>query len=154
MLDIVTCNFEKNVFHTYFILKHFNMSNKVLVQMRFCYHLIYFKEILILFLFDNFIRWHCYYLYAYNWFNHLGLWWSKTSLFIFLIHFLFIFLSMPIDMNDVTWDARVGIFYSLKSLPKIKSNTKNFPFLTNAISFSLIFFWMSLCFISQMLSML
>ena len=43
-------------------------------------------------------------------------------------------------MNDVTWDARVGIFYSLKSLPKIKSNTKNFPFLTNTISFSLIFF--------------
>ena len=36
---------------------------------------------------------------------------------------------MPID--NVTWHARVGIFYALKSLPKIKSNAKKFPVLTN-----------------------
>ena len=46
---------------------------------------------------------------------------------------------MPID--NVTWHTRVGIFYTLKSLPKIKLNAKKFPVLTNPISFSLIFFW-------------
>ena len=37
-----------------------------------------------------------------------------------------------------TWHARVGIFYACKSLPKIKSNAKKFPVLTNPICFSLI----------------
>ena len=50
----------------------------------------------------------------------------------FTFHF---YLSMPID--DVTWHARVGISYALKSLPKIKSK---FPVLTNPICFSLRFF--------------
>ena len=54
----------------------------------------------------------------------------------FTFHF---YLSMPID--NVTWHTRVGIFYTLKSLPKIKLNAKKFPVLTNPISFSLIFFW-------------
>ena len=54
----------------------------------------------------------------------------------FTFHF---YLSMPID--NVTWHARVGIFYTLKTLPKIKLNAKKFPVLTNPISFSLIFFW-------------
>ena len=54
----------------------------------------------------------------------------------FTFHF---YLSMPID--NVTWHARVGIFYTLKSLPKIKLNAKKFPVLTNPISFSLMFFW-------------
>ena len=54
----------------------------------------------------------------------------------FTFHF---YLSMPID--NVTWHARVGIFYTLKSLPKIKLNAKNFPVFTNPIRFSLIFFW-------------
>ena len=53
----------------------------------------------------------------------------------FTFHF---YLSMQID--DVTWYARVGIFYALKSLPKIKSNAKKFPVLTNPICFSLRFF--------------
>ena len=53
----------------------------------------------------------------------------------FTFHF---YLSMPID--NVTWHARVGIFYALKSLPKIKSNAKKFSILTNPISFSLTFF--------------
>ena len=54
----------------------------------------------------------------------------------FTFHF---YLSMPID--NVTWHALVGIFYILKSLPKIKLNAKKFPVLTNPISFSLIFVW-------------
>ena len=53
----------------------------------------------------------------------------------FTFHF---YLFMPID--NVTWHAKIGIFYTLKSLPKIKLNAKNFPVLTNPISFSLIFF--------------
>ena len=53
----------------------------------------------------------------------------------FTFHF---YLSMPID--NVTWHERVGIFYALKSLPKIKSNAKKFPVLTNPICFSLIIF--------------
>ena len=53
----------------------------------------------------------------------------------FTFHF---YLSMPID--NVTWHARVGIFYTLKSLPKIKLNAKKFPVLTNPTSFSLIYF--------------
>ena len=59
----------------------------------------------------------------------------------FTFHF---YLSMPID--NVTWHARVGIFYTLKSLPKIKLNAKKFPVLTNPISFSLIFFWNAITF--------
>ena len=51
---------------------------------------------------------------------------------------------MPI--NNVTWHARVGILYALKSLPKIKSNAKNFPVLTNPICFSLIILYFSLHF--------
>ena len=47
------------------------------------------------------------------------------------------YLSMPID---VTWHVRVGIYYALKSLPKIKPNAKKFPVLTNPICFSLIVF--------------
>ena len=53
----------------------------------------------------------------------------------FTFHF---YLFMPID--NVTWHAKIGIFYTLKSLPKIKLNAQNFPVLTNPISFSLIFF--------------
>ena len=53
----------------------------------------------------------------------------------FTFHF---YLFMPID--NVTWHARVGIFYTLKSLPKIKLNAKKFPVLTNPISFLLVFF--------------
>ena len=45
---------------------------------------------------------------------------------------------MPID--NVTGHARVDIFHALKSLPKIKSNAKKFPVLTNLIFFSLTFF--------------
>ena len=52
----------------------------------------------------------------------------------FTFHF---YLSMSID---VTWDTRIGIFYTLKSLPKIRPNAKKFPVLTNPISFWLIFF--------------
>ena len=48
------------------------------------------------------------------------------------------YLSMPID--NVTWHVRVGIYYALKSLPKIKPNAKKFPVLTNPICFSLIVF--------------
>ena len=96
--------------------------------MSFCYHLLYFIKILILFLIFNFIRCHCYYFYAHNWLMVIEE---------FTFHF---YLSMLID---VTWYARVGIFCTLKSLPKIKSNAKNFPALTNPISFSLIFFLMS-----------
>ena len=47
---------------------------------------------------------------------------------------IYFYLSVPID--DVTWHARVGIFYTLKSLPKIKLNAKMFPVLTNPVSFS------------------
>ena len=36
--------------------------------------------------------------------------------------------------------TRVGIFYALKPLPKIKSNAKKFPVLTNPVCFSVIFF--------------
>ena len=53
----------------------------------------------------------------------------------FTFHF---YLSMPID--NVTWHARVGIIYTLKSLPKIKLNAKTFTVLKNLISFSLIYF--------------
>ena len=53
----------------------------------------------------------------------------------FTFHF---YLSMPID---VTWHARVGIFYTLKSLPKIKLSPRKFPVLTNPTSFSLTFFF-------------
>ena len=49
-----------------------------------------------------------------------------------------IYLYMPID--NVTWHRRVGMFYALKSLPKIKSNAKKFPVLTNPVCFSLIIF--------------
>ena len=52
----------------------------------------------------------------------------------FTFHF---HLSMPID--NVAWHARVGIFYALKSLPKIKSNAKKFPVLTNPVFFIYIF---------------
>ena len=69
MLDIVVSNFEKSVFHTYCILKYFNMCYEILMEMCFCYHLFYFIEILILFLIVNFIWWHCYYFYAHNWFT-------------------------------------------------------------------------------------
>ena len=53
----------------------------------------------------------------------------------FTFHF---YLSMPID--NVTWHARVGTFYTLKSSPKINLNAKKFPVLTNTICFSLISF--------------
>ena len=54
----------------------------------------------------------------------------------FTFHF---HLSMPID--NVAWHARVGIFYALKSLPKINSNyVLTVPVLTYPICFSLLFF--------------
>ena len=53
----------------------------------------------------------------------------------FTFHF---YLAMLID--KLTWHARVGLFCALKSLLKVKLNAKKFPFLTNPICFSLIFF--------------
>ena len=53
----------------------------------------------------------------------------------FTFHF---YLSMLIDV--ATWHARVGLFYAIKSLPKIELNAKKFPGLTNPICFSLTFF--------------
>ena len=86
---------------------------------------LYFIEMLILFQIVSFIRCHCYYFYTHIWLDQLGL---KSSLVIFM------------SIDNVTWHARVGIFYALKSLHKIKSNAKKFPVLTNPVLFSFIYF--------------
>ena len=60
------------------------MYYEVLIQMCFCYHLLYFTKIFIFFLIVNFIRCHRYYFQAHNWLDHLGFWLSKSSFFIFI----------------------------------------------------------------------
>ena len=84
MLDIVSCNFEKVYSILITFLKKINMCYEALLQISFCYHLLYFIEIHILFLIVNFIRFHGYYFYVHNWLDHLGLWLSKSLLFIFI----------------------------------------------------------------------
>ena len=49
-------------------------------------------------------------------------------------------LLLSSALLHVKWHGRVGIFYALKSLHKIKSKSKKFPILTNPVCFLLISF--------------
>ena len=66
--------------------------------------------------FTLFVLFSCYF-FINDWLNHISTL-SKNS------NLLFFYLSMPVD--NATWHARVGMFYTLKPLLKSKSSTRNF----------------------------
>ena len=66
--------------------------------------------------FTLFVLFSCYF-FINDWLNHISRLSKNSNLFFF-------YLSMPVD--NATWHATVGMFYTLKPLLKSKSSTRNF----------------------------